>query len=266
MNLTFEPAILTAHNMAKGPNQMSIPNNLIQQFVVQFACRTPTRKQLQSAEKKALENVLRELDPDFFQLFEDPASANTQQLFQVSKQHVVGASTITMPSLMFSSNSVTLLHPVKIAGQTLVTTGSLETKDQNKPMSEKLFEIQQAVRTLKYQRAGKIFEVVLGPFEKESKSKLFGKMFSMGLDDIGEVNFTFARYLKVGDQWYNLQTVVNYQQAKLEDRFVLAVRVDINNRNLANSLEPGQIVQIWDCADSLIWKHIENVLEIGHTS
>lgn len=245
---------------------MSIPNNLIQQFVVQFACRTPTRKQLQSAEKKALENILRELDPDFFQLFEDPASANAQQLFQVSKQHVVGASTITMPSLMFSSNSVTLLHPVKIAGQTLVTTGSLETKDQNKPMSEKLFEIQQAIRTLKYQRAGKIFEVVLGPFEKENKSKLFEKMFSMRLDDIGEVNLTFARYLEVGDQWYNLQTVVNYQQAKLGDRFVLAVRVDINNRNLANSLEPGQIIQIWDCADSLIWEHIENVLDMGHTS
>jgi hypothetical protein len=245
---------------------MPIPNKLIQQFVVQFACRTPIRKQLQSAEKKALENILRDKDPDYFQLFEDPSTANMQQLFQVSKQHVVGASTITMPSLMFSNNSVTLLHPVKIAGQTLVATESLETKEQNKVMSERLFEIQQAIRTLKYQRAGKIFEFVLGPFEKDNKPKLFGKMFSMGLDDVGEVNLAFARYHKVGSQWYNLQTVVGYQQATLEDRFVLTIRVDINNRNLANSLEPVQIVQIWDCADTLIWDHLENVLDMEHTS
>ncbi len=245
---------------------MPISNDLIQQFVVQFACRTPTRKQLQSAEKKALENVLREVDPDFFQLFEDPASAGSQQLFQVSKQHVVGASTVTMPSLIFSSNSVTLLYPVKIAGHTLLAGGSLETKDQNKPMSQKLFEIQQAVRTLKYQRAGKIFEFVLGPFEGENKSGLFGKLFSMGLHDVGEVNLTFARYHEIEREWHNLQTIVNYQQAKLEDRFMLALRVDINNRNLANSLEPSEIVKVWDCADSLIWDHIENVLDLGHTS
>ena len=245
---------------------MAIPKQLIQQYVVQFACKTPIRKQLQSAEKKALENVLRDKDPDFFQLFEDPSTTNAQQLFQVSKQHVVGASTITMPSLVFSNNSVTLLHPIKITGHTLVPTESLETKEQNKPMSEKLFEIQQAVRTLKYQRAGKIFEFVLGPFEKEGKSKLLEKMFSMGLDDIGEVNLTFARYHNVGGQWYNLQSVVSYQQATLEDKFFLAIRVDINNRNLVNSLEPGQIVQIWDCADSLIWTHLENVLGMEHPS
>ncbi|MBI4713060.1 MAG: hypothetical protein HY762_07155 [Planctomycetes bacterium] len=49
----------------------------IQNLVIHFAFRIPIRKELGSGERKTLENQLRDLDNEFFQLFDDPQQKKT---------------------------------------------------------------------------------------------------------------------------------------------------------------------------------------------
>ena len=82
------------------PNSFPFPIEKVQQFIVQYAHRVPVRKQLTNGEKKALENLLKELSPEFFQLFEE--SQNPTCLLQVLCQHPVDVNQITLPSFILS--------------------------------------------------------------------------------------------------------------------------------------------------------------------
>jgi len=240
-----------------------VSHEKFQQFIVQFACRTPIRNDFSSAERKALENILKELNPELFQLFSDETQPNSPYFFQAARQYIIDAVTITVPSLILANDSVTLLSPVKIGGRFLVGRGtSLDTADLNKKMSDILFQMQNTVRGLRYNRAGKIFEMLIGPFGQEDKDTLLRKLISSDFDlrAVGELDLTFARYVDLDGEPHNIQTVIKYQQLSLGDTFQLGVRVDINNRKLKERLDPTEIEKVWARADSAIFEHLDAIL------
>jgi hypothetical protein len=242
---------------------MSMPVDQVQQFVVQFACRTPTRKDISPAERKALENVLKDSNRELFQLFSDETARNSPYLFQASRQHNVDAVTVTVPSLILTNDSVTLLAPVRLGGRFLLGSGeTLETSVLNKSMVDILVKVQDAIRGLRFNRAGKIFELLLGPYDQEDKGRIFEKLIStsMSLSEIGELDLAFARYTDIDGRTYNIKSVIKYQQMNLADRFQLGVRVDINNRKLGDRLDPRDIEKVWGLADQQIWNHLESIL------
>ncbi len=240
---------------------MPFPPDKTKQFAVQFACRIPARKELSAAERKALENILRDLDPEMFQIFHE--EHNVANLFQASRQHHVGPATITAPSFIFANDSVTLLSLIEWSGS-LLRNRTVDTSPLNKKMAHILFEIQNTLKGLRYHRAGKIFEFVIGPFNPEDKRNLLPKLMMDTLADIGELNITFAKYVKLDEEMYNFQTVILYNQLELGHPFDLVVRVDINNRQLAESMDPGEIEKVWGRADKAIAEHLDSI--IGYTS
>ncbi len=232
----------------------------IQQFIVQFACRIPIRKEFDVAEKKVLVNKLRDLDRKIFQLFDEPSTKKPGCLLQVDHQIPVGASTITLPSFILSSDSFSFFTPVKILGTFVIKgTSSFDTSYMNKNMSKWIFEVQNAVNNLSCQRTGKIYEMVLGPFHNEQKRNIFKNLFSISLDTIGELNLTFAHYIKDEDL-FNIQTNISYIQPDLNLQFFIRMRVDINNRNLSTGMEPRDIEKVWEFADSQIFNHFSSIL------
>lgn len=242
----------------------NIPISLdkIQQFVVQFACRTPIRTGFSSAERKALENLLRDSNPELFQLFSDE-NRNAPYFFQASRQHIIESVTITVPSLVLTNDSVTLLSPVRLGGKFLPGRGeSLDTTDLNKRMSDILFVIHNSIRGLRYNRTGKIFELLLGQFQQEDKVRLFQKLVSsdLSLAEVGELDLAFAQYVEMEGETYNIRTVIKYQQLDLGDTFQLGVRVDINNRKLRDRLDPPEIEKVWTLADKKIWEHLSAII------
>ena len=238
-----------------------LSNLKIQQFAVQFACRIPIRKELTSSEKKALENILRSLDPSVFQLF-DEGQKGPACLLQVLRQVPIGATTATIPSFVFSNDSFSFLTPIKMMGTPVRGIGSVDASDMNTKMQDWVFKVQNAIPNSSCQRTGKIYEIVVGPFTKSDKAQLFKNLFSTNLDDVGELMLTYAKYHTVNTEIFNIQTSMRYLQGKLDDRFFVNLRVDINNRNLANSMEPRDIVRVWQFADSIIDSHLKNTLEI----
>ncbi|MBI4055562.1 MAG: hypothetical protein HY402_05445 [Elusimicrobia bacterium] len=243
---------------------MPLDTSKIEQLVVQFACRTPTRKDLTAAERKALENTLKGTDEkqELFQLFSEEPSQKSPNLFQAARQYNFDAITLTVPSFAFSTDSATLLYPVKLGKKIFTRDQSLETKDLNKRMVQILFEVQNTIKGLRYLRAGKIFELVLGSFSPDDKKRIFQGFISYDMADIGELNLTYAKYVKHGDKFFNIQTTVKFNQLQLTDPFPLAIRVDINNRQLAESLDPSEIERVWSRADEIIWEHLESTITI----
>ncbi len=234
----------------------------IQQFVAQFACRVPTRNELTAGEKKALENSLRELDPEIFQLFSNQSIKNPSALFEVLRQHTIDANVLTMPSFVFSNDSFSFIYPIKMLGKFVLGVDSINTKPLNKTASSWGVKVQNAVSNCRCQRAGKIYEFVLGPFTITDKKKLFDKLFSLSLDDVGHVNALFAKYIERDGKVYNIQTTINYTQGNLNDGFFVNMRIDINNRKLLHSMEPPDIERVWDFADSVITDHLSSNLAV----
>jgi len=234
----------------------------LKQFIIQFAFRIPIRKELTSGEKKALENVLRELDTEHFQLFEETASKSPAALFQVIHQLPIGPGTIMIPSFVFSNNSFSFIWPVRMFDEWVPNFNSLDTSDMNKQMSGWVVTVQDVIKNSNCHRTGKIYEMVLGPFPQAEKVNIFQELFSINLSDVGEVNVTFAKYIKSGNSIYNIQTNINYMQPTLEDNFDIRMRVDINNRKLKTSMEPNTMKNVWNFADDTMGSHLEGLLKI----
>lgn len=234
----------------------------IQQYLVQFAFRVPIRKELSLGEKRSLENVLKDLDSEVFQYFEKPPETNPACLFQVVRQVPVAATPITVPSFVFSNESFSFIFPIRLLGQPISGMGSMGPDALNRRVLEWLLQVQNIIKNPNCQRAGKIYELVLGPFNSEEKSGIFRSLFSTNIGEVGELNLTFARYRKEGDKLFNVLTNIRYLQQKLEERFFINVRVDINNRILLNSMEPRDIKGVWEFADSVIDEHLGSILLI----
>jgi len=249
-------------------NEDFFDNNKVKQLIIQFAFRIPARHELTEGEKMALKNALKDLEgPEaeaMFQLFDEPAPGH---LFQVVRQLPVEVATITGPSFILSNDSFLFIYPTIITGEPLPGITSRDAKEMNRPISSKWFiAVQNAIRNASCLRTGKIYEVVLGPFSRNDKDRLFERFLSVGsinLYEIGEMAFTFARYVKDGqNKLYNIQTRIQYQQAKLEDDFVLRTRVDINNRKLSDARDPREVEKVWNAADSMIDEHLKSILNI----
>jgi len=240
---------------------MPFPPEKTKQFAVQFACKTPARKELAAAERKALENVLKGLDPESFQIIHEEQNAVT--LFQASRQHHIGPATLTVPSFVLSNGSVTLLSLVMAQSQLINKRRALDTTELNKPMAHVLFEVQNALKGLRYHRAGKIFEIVMGPFMPNEKHRILSKIMACPLEDVGELNLAFAHYRRIDGKIYNFKSVIGFNQLELAHQFDVIMRVDINNRELADSMEPGEIERVWGQADSHVVSYLDEI--IGYT-
>ena len=233
----------------------------IQQYIVHFAHKVPVRKQLTAGEKKALENVLKDLNPEFFQLFEETNVQNPACLFQVLCQRPVEATQITLPSFILTNDGFSFVYPRMVLGKKIKEM-DLDNSSLNSQMSQWSFKIQEIITNLHSQRVGKISELVIGPFTPDEKAGILKNIFSQGLvlHEMGELNLTFAYYREMNGSTFNIQTGLHFQQLKLEDPFFISVRVDINNRILSQSLEPSQVRSIWDKADTVIGEHLQTIL------
>lgn len=244
--------------------KIPFPEDKIQHFVVHFACRMTTKPQLSAAERKSLIGALNDAAPEYFQLTDEESPTKSGNLLEFACQYPVRAGTINFPSLLMDPNSVALLWPINIAGVRLSTAHSYDTSDLNQRMATWLLKIQQIIKGIHYQRAGKIFEMQLGPFNEGDKSQLLSRMFSSDLNfaEIGELNLNFAPYRKINSQLFNLQTRLWYLQQDLGAPFLLGLRIDINNRNLTRSMEPSDIQRVWSEADKVISDYLGNVVNL----
>lgn len=239
----------------------SIENNVVQ-FVVQFAFRIPIRNKLTLSEIKALENGLKELDSEHFQLFDGTVIKGPATLFQATRQLPIGAGTIVVPSFVFSKNSFSFIWPVRMLGKYVSYLKSFDTTDTNLQMSEWCLAVQNTVSNLHCQRTGKIYEIVLGRFAEGKKVDLFQKLFKIDLSDVGEMNLAFSRYVESENLLYNISTNISYRQLDLKSDFNIGMRIDINNRDLERSIEPPLMKTVWSFADAMIDKHIEELLDV----
>ena len=243
-------------------NNHFFSSHLIQNLVIQFAFRIPTRRELVINERKALEGVLKELDNEFFQLFDDPQQKIPGSLFQSLRQVLIGAVTATVPAFNLSNDSFTFFYPMKLMKQPIQGVKSVDASNVNKEMISWFNRVQQVINNSSCNRTGKIYELVLGPFVPESKKQIFNELFISPLDNIGELGFTFAEYVKKDDELYNIQTIIQYQQLKIEDPFNINMRVDINNRNLAVRMGPREVEKVWNFADTEIDNHLKKILNL----
>ncbi len=242
-------------------------NNKLEQAAVQFACRTATRKDLTSSEKNTLRGLLEEINPEQFQRFENPNQSTGSGVFEAFAEYPIGAATATVPSFVMNNTSVTILMPLKIGekdfyGTSIRSFMERELPRLNTTMSDTFNKVQGVIRGLRYQRAGKIFEFTLSPTDPESKSRLLEKIFKYGLGDVSEVRLSLTKTLEDRGQVCNLLTQIAYNQLRPSDPIRLNVRVDINNRELLQSMEPAQIVQAWSKGDALIDSHLESFLNV----
>ena len=129
-------------------------------------------------------------------------------------------------------------------------------------MSGWVVKVQDVIKNLNCHRTGKIYEMVLGPFTQTEKVSILQELFSINLNEVGEVNLEFAKYIKEENFDYNIQTNINYVQPTLEHNFDIRMRIDINNRELKTSMEPSLMAKVWNFADAKISSHLEGLLKI----
>lgn len=237
-----------------------------EQFLIHFACRTTTRKELTPVQKDTLQNLLSESNSDLFQRFEDKLPQGI--LFQAVREFEVGALTVTGPTFNMTHDSVSIIKPLKIGTYNLVSNNDVTAylsnymRTFNQEMATILNNIATSINGLKYKRAGKIFEIALPHIAPNEKRNLLQELVNYNLDDVGEVNFSFTRYTNFEERLYNIKTQIMYQQLEIGNPFHLNVRVDINNRNFIESMEPTLIQQIWLNADSTIEAHFNSFLNL----
>lgn len=245
------------------PEEIFFNKPKVKQVMVQYACRVPARRELNAGERKAIENMLKDLDSANFQLFDEPLQKNPACLFQALRQVPVGSQIITLNSFNFSNDNFSFFFPTKILGNAIPGVGAVDGSNLNAKVSDWAFKVQGGIANLSCQRAGKIYELVLGPFDSTEKPIIFGNLFKRDLGGVGEMVLTFADYVPVEKDTFNISTKIAYlQSASLQDQFFVNLRVDINNRNMAQSMDPREIEKVWGFADATINRHLHETLVI----
>ncbi len=244
---------------------MPIPLEKIQQYVVQFACRIPAKRELTRGEKNTLENLLRDVDHEHFQLPQTEPTQDPALLFQVLHQNTVGqsASVITSPTFTFFRDNFSFYYPLIMMNHYIIGRNSLETRPMNRDIASLSNKVLDAVNG-SCLRAGKIYIMVLGPFQPDEKATIFQNVCSgnLNLAEIGEFNLSFANYRRETTGVYNILTSINLQVNDLNDPFYVNVRIDINNRILQRAMEPPDMERVWNYADGMIAQHIDTLLNI----
>jgi hypothetical protein len=85
----------------------------------------------------------------------------------------------------------------------------------------------------------------------------------VNISEIGELNFTFAYYREHSGTAYNIANSISFQAANLTNQFFINVRIDINNRELRQAMEPPDMERVWNYADSIIFEHLDTLLSIS---
>lgn len=233
------------------------------QYSLQFSCRIPLRTELKASEKEALKANLQELDPTHYQIFDagiQVPQGGPAPLFHVFRQYnMSGGAVATAPSFFIGTDAITVFHLIKAGDKTFHHEMSLQAKDLNKKMETTIFKVAEIVKGLRFSRAGKIFEIVI-PYTAGEKQALLKKILAAGSADIGAVQLVFNRIVAGSTgKILNINTQLVFQQMKPEDNFNLMVKVDINNRDLENSMEPRDVAAVWKEADELIGASLEAV-------
>ncbi|PIP81761.1 MAG: hypothetical protein CO113_16310 [Elusimicrobia bacterium CG_4_9_14_3_um_filter_62_55] len=233
------------------------------QYSLQFSCRIPLRTELKASEREALKANLQELDPTHYQIFDagiQVPQRGPAPLYQVFRQYNMdGGAVATAPSFFIGTDAITIYHLIKAGERTFHHDISLQAKDLNKKMETSLFKVAEILKGLRFSRAGKIFEIVI-PYSAGDKPALLKKILADNSADIAVVQLVFNRIVAGSSgKLMNINTQVIFQQMKLEDNFNLMVKVDINNRDLANSMEPRDVAAVWKEADELIGASLEAV-------
>lgn len=238
-----------------------------QQCFIQFACRMATRKGLTAGERDALQGLLEETDSGLFQRFED-AQKGPGILFQAVKEYPIREVTITAPAFIMTNNSVVIFQPIKIGSKFFLNNISIKTFFSqempllNQKMSGVFNKIQTVLNHTTYHRAGKIFEFAFAPIPSEQKGDIFSKLFCCNFTDIGEIQLLLTKYIQEKEEVYNIRTELGYLQPRADNPFQLNLKVDINNRDQHDLMEPAQMHRVWTKADSLLGNHLENIINL----
>ena len=238
----------------------------IEQLAIHYACKTTTRPDITPAQRDKLKSLFLELNPSKYQRFTD--TPGVPGVFQAVSEHSIGPGNVTVPSFVMDNSSLSFLFPLKLGGMKLSGVNirsffSTEIGTLNRDISSYMMKIHEVIgRGLVFQRAGKIFEVVLTPRNSDQKQPLFQNLIKYGLEKVSEVNLVITKLLEYGGTVYNLQARIGYGQNDLNQPFRLNIRVDINNRILMQDMEPSQMISVWASAETLISEHLSSIIQL----
>jgi hypothetical protein len=213
---------------------------------------------LTPSEQDALKAVLRQTQPDLFQSFNQPFPGNI--LFNAFRIYVNGPSMLPIPSFIMSPDSISIILLTKL-GDSKDPSGfglnnDYRANNQNLKMKETLFKIQEALggfKSVSFNRTGKIYEFVFGPFAKEQKQDILKRFAQYNDADIGEMHLLFTKYTEVQKKSLHIRHEIGIvQEQSLDQPFLLNIKIDINNRTLQQQLDQNDISQIWNIADNSI--------------
>ena len=245
----------------------------IPQLVVHYGCRIPLRTELKPTERESLKALLQEINQEHFQIFQMDSQSmagmglgmagQSPGLFTVFRQYPMqGGAIATAPTLVILPDSITISALIK-AGESFYTTSrDIQSKEQDQKMRDVMFRISDVIKGLKYTRAGKVYELVV-PVSPDQKETFLKKILAEPSTDIAEVVLVLTKIQAVSGKTLNINTQLRFQQMKLEDPFIVNIKVDINNRDLQTSMEPRDVDSVWKSANSVIESHLENLLITG---
>ncbi len=240
------------------------------QLGVQYAFRITPKPSLTNGEKTALESALKTLSPKFGDLFQridsdvPKAAGGGALLFQAFRQYPVESQFASGLSFVLATDSISVLLITFIGGK---NTQFVESSDRllvpqwNEKMQGLMYKVLDVIGA-KGNRAGKIYELVLGPFLPEEKSIVLESLFGRIDKEIGSIQLQTARFKDIGGKLFNIQSVIQFEQNSLNEPFRLVCKVDVNNRVMEEVLDPQDAKRVWDTADNVIREHLSEILPV----
>jgi len=242
----------------------------IPQFVVHYACKIPFRTELKPSERDGLKALLQNADAEHFQIF--PADAQNLSgigmgianqppgLLTVFRQYPMEEGAIaTAPTLIFQNDSITIPVLIKVGKKFCTASRNVQAKEWDQKMKALLFQLPDVVKGLKYSRIGKVYELVM-PIAQDKKEAFLRKFLSDPSTGIAEIGLVITNIHPVEGKNLNINTQLRFQQMTLEQPLVVSLRVDINNRDLATSMDPRDVDFVWNNANAIIESHLEKFM------
>lgn len=227
------------------------------QLVIQYACRTTPVGELKAQKKKEILARMKELWPDLCDgelegpVYNQLEAANPGLLCALKKSIFLAGMTAEAPTLLITTNTLTLAVPRKLQGQPVSTIDKHDfwLKDNANAVAQKAMLSLAQDLGVQIHRAGKIAEMVFGqvaPDELQAlKDRLFGSLAEKPANI--QADLTFVR--QVDEQEYNWLLKLHAAPANLELPCPVMVKVDVNNRDMTKGLHPRDMTRIWGVAD-----------------
>jgi hypothetical protein len=240
----------------------------IKQLVVQYACRT-TPVDLPTATKKAILPAMREVWPELFHgEVQDPefgqlAQGNPGLVFALNRSVFLSGMTATVPTLLVTADTFTIAVPRRIAGQRvsglLKNDLWLKGAEANQKARQLVLKLADMLR-VDVHRTGKIAEMVFEGIDPDElgvlKERVFGSMDEKPANI--QADLTFVR--DVDGSEYNLLLRLLATPVNVKLPCPVLAKVDVNNRDMAKGLHPGDISRIWEVANGILPDWVMGVL------